>query len=383
MPSLSEKGYLDVRIEVTTKGGHSSKPPRHTTIGVLSAMVVALEAQPHQALLERGGSPYNSTMCAATYGPTFPEDIRQLAFKAASSDVSEISIDESDHERDELQARKDARAARQAIRDARREALRAKHKARKSRNRASMSMREAWQEARDDWNEDMQNFKDDWREMKEEGKDFIEELKDVPVELKLALGDFFSTFSWEELGKTGCRDVKSAVDALEELKDALLQTFPLYDALLRTTQAVDLISGGVKVNALPELAAAVVNHRIAQHSGLVDVQAHVKNVILPVATQFNLTMEAFGYWEPAGDGSGGHVRLSDSWYSGLVPSPITPTGPDDPYQVLAGTIKATLQSAEGYHARGVVVAPQLALGNTGKSSILFHRYRGARVLIWA
>ena len=169
MPSLSEKGYLDVRIEVTTKGGHSSKPPRHTTIGVLSAMVVALEAQPHQALLERGGSPYNSTMCAATYGPTFPEDIRQLAFKAASSDVSEISIDESDHERDELQARKDAREARQAIRDARREALRAKHKARKSRNRASMSMREAWQEARDDWNEDMQNFKDDWREMKEEG----------------------------------------------------------------------------------------------------------------------------------------------------------------------------------------------------------------------
>jgi Gly-Xaa carboxypeptidase len=30
-----------------------------------------------------------------------------------------------------------------------------------------------------------------------------------------------------------------------------------------TTQAVDLISGGVKVNALPETASAVVNHRIA------------------------------------------------------------------------------------------------------------------------
>ncbi|KAM5532363.1 hypothetical protein V8D89_013957 [Ganoderma adspersum] len=365
MPSLSEKGYLDVRIEVTTKGGHSSLPPRHTTIGVLSAMVVALEAQPHQAVLERGGSPYNSTMCAATYGPTFPEDLRQLAFKAAGSDDSGLFVDESDRERDELQARKDARAARQAVRNARREALRAKYKAlRKSRNRAGMSMREAIQEARDDWNEDTQDLKDDWQEMKDEGKDLIEELKDVPVELRLAFSNFLSTFSWEEWGKAGRHDVKGTVDALEELKDALLQTFPLYDALLRTTQAVDLISGGVKVNALPELAAAVVNHRIAQHSGLVDVQAHVKSVILPLATQFNLSMEAFGYWEPAGDGSGGHVRLSDSWYSGLLPSPITPTGPDDPYQILAGTIKATLQSAEGYHARGVVVAPQVALGNT-------------------
>lgn len=34
-------------------------------------------------------------------------------------------------------------------------------------------------------------------------------------------------------------------------------------ALLSTTQAVDLIEGGVKVNALPERASAVVNHRIA------------------------------------------------------------------------------------------------------------------------
>jgi Gly-Xaa carboxypeptidase len=35
-----------------------------------------------------------------------------------------------------------------------------------------------------------------------------------------------------------------------------------YRSLLRTTQAVDLINGGVKANALPELAGAVVNHRI-------------------------------------------------------------------------------------------------------------------------
>jgi Gly-Xaa carboxypeptidase len=29
-PATGEKGYLDIRIEVNTPGGHSSIPPRHT-----------------------------------------------------------------------------------------------------------------------------------------------------------------------------------------------------------------------------------------------------------------------------------------------------------------------------------------------------------------
>jgi Gly-Xaa carboxypeptidase len=36
-----------------------------------------------------------------------------------------------------------------------------------------------------------------------------------------------------------------------------------YKSLIGTTQAIDLIQGGVKTNALPEEAWAVVNHRIA------------------------------------------------------------------------------------------------------------------------
>lgn len=37
----------------------------------------------------------------------------------------------------------------------------------------------------------------------------------------------------------------------------------LSKALLGTTQAVDLIEGGVKVNALPEQATAILNHRVS------------------------------------------------------------------------------------------------------------------------
>ena len=30
LPAIGEKGYLDLRIEVFTKGGHASIPPPHT-----------------------------------------------------------------------------------------------------------------------------------------------------------------------------------------------------------------------------------------------------------------------------------------------------------------------------------------------------------------
>ena len=52
--------------------------------------------------------------------------------------------------------------------------------------------------------------------------------------------------------------------ALELVKEAFVAYDPRASSLLGTTQAVDLISGGVKVNALPETANAVVNHRIAE-----------------------------------------------------------------------------------------------------------------------
>ena len=53
--------------------------------------------------------------------------------------------------------------------------------------------------------------------------------------------------------------------ALAALEKKLFAVDGLAEALSRTTQAVDIIQGGVKSNALPENAFAIVNHRIAQH----------------------------------------------------------------------------------------------------------------------
>jgi len=50
--------------------------------------------------------------------------------------------------------------------------------------------------------------------------------------------------------------------ALRKLEAELIKDQE-YKSLIGTTQAIDLIQGGVKTNALPEGAWAVVNHRIA------------------------------------------------------------------------------------------------------------------------
>jgi len=59
--------------------------------------------------------------------------------------------------------------------------------------------------------------------------------------------------------------VKTSVYSDRSLRklEAELIGDPFYNALIGTTQAIDLVQGGVKSNALPEEAWAVVNHRIA------------------------------------------------------------------------------------------------------------------------
>ncbi|KZT51737.1 carboxypeptidase S [Calocera cornea HHB12733] len=68
MPCVGEKGYVDVRVEVTTPGGHSSVPEPHTGIGYLSALITLLESHPNPTLLTRTNPYYENLVCAATFG---------------------------------------------------------------------------------------------------------------------------------------------------------------------------------------------------------------------------------------------------------------------------------------------------------------------------
>ncbi|TFK51921.1 carboxypeptidase S [Heliocybe sulcata] len=239
-PAVAEKGQLNVRMEVNTPGGHSSRPPAHTGIGILASLVTELEANPHVPHLYRNGTYYKQLQCHAEHDSQLPKTIRRMIKEARESD-----------------------------------------------------------------------------------------------------------------------------DALKQLEAELTASLPAFKHIAGTTQAVDIIEGGVKVNALPERAHVVVNHRIADYSSVKELQERFTGVVWPVVEHFNLSLNAFG--TPYGDKSAtaGHVLLSDAYGNALNPAPVTPTS-GDAYEFVSGTILAALGRSprEQESKTRAVVVPGLSLGNT-------------------
>ncbi|KAI9510035.1 hypothetical protein F5148DRAFT_977310 [Russula earlei] len=241
IPGIAEKGYADTKVTVSTPGGHSSVPPSHTSIGILSRLLVEYEDNPIEPHLERGTPIYSTIQCVGQHSKNFPAHLRALIKSSVHSDR-----------------------------------------------------------------------------------------------------------------------------ALRKLEAELIKD-PTYKALVGTTQAIDLVQGGVKVNALPEEAWAVVNHRIATQSSVAAVQERDTHVLKRLAKEFNLTYSAFGSAISGEDGtSTGTLTLTDAWGANLEPAPVTPTGKDSaPWQLLSGTIKATYNSHRGVEgADNIFVSPGIMSGNT-------------------
>lgn len=145
--------------------------------------------------------------------------------------------------------------------------------------------------------------------------------------------------------------------AAKQVADYLANTDIAQRYLLQTSQAIDIISGGVKINALPEKVYTVVNHRISVESLTSDVRSNLVSVITSkVLSEFPLSLDAWG--DISGNtssSSGGRITLSD-FDESLNPAPVTPTN-TDAYKTLSGTIKQVF-------GQDIVVAPSLMTGNT-------------------
>ncbi|KAL7413207.1 carboxypeptidase S [Mrakia frigida] len=252
-PGVAEKGYLDARVEVRTLGGHSSVPPEHTSIGLLSLLVSEIERNPHVPILTRESPVYELLQCQAAF--------------------------------------------------------------------ATLSSRK----------------------------------------LDLVLGSAKSD-----------KKLKALEELIVQDKGTRSQ--------LRTTTAVDLISGGVKVNALPETASAVINHRISLDSNLGFVQSNLVSILQPVISSLNLSLSAFPssnpVWSPSLNATDGIVVITDAWGTGMEAAPRTPTGFEDKaWALLAGTIKGVWatsfrEQAEvvGGKKQDIIVSPGFSTGNTDTKS---------------
>ncbi|KAJ3323174.1 Gly-Xaa carboxypeptidase [Boothiomyces sp. JEL0866] len=138
------------------------------------------------------------------------------------------------------------------------------------------------------------------------------------------------------------------------MKSKLFEWFdksPKLHAAVTTSQAIDVVHGGVKANALPQLAYEVTNLRIAPHESVKSTLSHIYSAVAPIARKHNLDFVGQDFTRTKG--TVGYIRVS---HTGMDPSPISPVNSEQ-YNRIASVIR---------HVFGeqIIVSPGLMLANT-------------------
>ncbi|OTA59276.1 vacuolar carboxypeptidase Cps1 [Hypoxylon sp. EC38] len=235
-PGVGEKGYYDIQLSLEVRGGHSSRPPKHTGIGIMADAIVALENDPYSPRLTQS-SPFRRVLeCRTRYSP----DAVQPWLRDALLSGSE---------------------------------------------------------------------------------------KDIAVRL-----------------------------AEEETEEKWL---------VQTSQAIDVITGGIKVNALPENVQLQVNNRVALHESADYVNKRLRKVLTPVIQKYGLQFEELGTSDAAKldvqTASSGVLRAKPLQI--IDPAPISPTN-NGVWAVFSGTLRHTFESTESGYGKTVVPVGNIMTGNT-------------------
>lgn len=105
-------------------------------------------------------------------------------------------------------------------------------------------------------------------------------------------------------------------------------------------------------------------------SSVAELIQRYTDVLSPVTSSLNLTLNSFGTVIPTSTTPIGEVKLTDAYGTALNPAPVTPTDlSSGPWRLLSGTILSTLASSlrtengtEFAKENKAVVAPGLSLG---------------------
>ncbi|KAI6875875.1 carboxypeptidase S [Hortaea werneckii] len=130
--------------------------------------------------------------------------------------------------------------------------------------------------------------------------------------------------------------------------------------LMQTSQAVDVIQGGAKVNALPERTSVTINHRINIGDAPDDIYSHLTSLAKPLAEKYSLRLHAFDGVEEDENSISLFPSNATLRVAPVTPSTLfsdeeqrTPT----PYNILAATTRALYGS-------DLIVSPAMMTGNT-------------------
>ncbi|KAL1716106.1 hypothetical protein EV715DRAFT_275305 [Schizophyllum commune] len=91
---LSEKGSMGAKLQIDVPGGHASKPPRHTGLGILSLLIAELEAHPNPHTLNAESLYLRYLTCLAQHAPSMPSGLRSrvldpTAWPALADDLAQ------------------------------------------------------------------------------------------------------------------------------------------------------------------------------------------------------------------------------------------------------------------------------------------------------
>ncbi|PWN50192.1 Zn-dependent exopeptidase [Violaceomyces palustris] len=129
--------------------------------------------------------------------------------------------------------------------------------------------------------------------------------------------------------------------------------------VLQTSQAIDVVNGGLKANALPESASAVINHRIAVDSSLFEIQHRLEGMIRPLAESFGLKVIVGGE-QQEGEAQDPAGTLRITFLTSSEPTPVSPWT-NAQFGRLASTIRHVFPGKDG---RERLVTPVVMTGNT-------------------
>ncbi|KND88095.1 Carboxypeptidase S [Tolypocladium ophioglossoides CBS 100239] len=238
-PGVGEKGYHDVQLTLDVPGGHSSRPPPHTGIGIMADAIHALEALVYAPRLPQT-SPFRRVLeCRARYSPAKVQPwLRRALLHAGEHEIAQRLADEASDEQ------------------------------------------------------------------------------------------------W----------------------------------LMQTSQAVDVIAGGIKVNALPETVRVMINYRVALHESVAYVNQRIGDALDPIARKHDLDLRGFA--APDSNSAGGNTTarrggvLTIKSMQTLDPAPLSPTDDSGVWAVFSGTVRHVFETAESGRGKTVVPVGNIMTGNT-------------------
>lgn len=135
--------------------------------------------------------------------------------------------------------------------------------------------------------------------------------------------------------------------------------------LITTSQAVDIIFGGVKSNALPEYVEVLINHRIAVESSVEEVLNRNLDLVISVAKEYDLGV-IIGDQIIVPRTKNGHFTITNAAL--LEPAPATPLY-DEHWALFAGNLRHVYEEVcagtmAEFDGEIIIPTPGMAAGNT-------------------